>query len=231
MTEENPAPTAPVAEPPVPGPPPATPEPTPEPVAPAAENVDDLPEWARKSITKANKEAASYRDAAKQAKAEAEQAQQDLVQNIGKALGLVKGDEAPTVESLTETLQQRDTALTTSTTTNATLRAENAVLRFAGKHGADADALLDSRDFEKKLAGIDPAADDYASQVEALVKSQVETNHRYRTVQVAPANSNGNPAPTGSSHTMLTREQFAALPSEERLKAVRDGRFRLPTSK
>lgn len=228
MSEENPATeeTTPVTEPPV-----IDPAPTTDDAPTATEPADDLPEWARKSITKANKEAAAYRDAAKQAKADAEQAQQELVQNIGKALGLVKGDEAPTVESLTEALQQRDLALSTSTSSNASLRAENAVLRFAGKHNADADALLDSRDFEKKLAKIDPASDDYDSQVEELVKSQVETNHRYRTVQVAPANSNGTPAPTGSSHTQLTREQFAALPSEERLKAVRDGRFRIPTSK
>lgn len=169
------------------------------PAAPAApsENVDELPEWARKSLTKANKEAASYRDAAKKAKDDAEHAQQDLVQSIGKALGLVKDDEAPTVESLTEALREKDSTLTTSQATTASLLAENAVLRYAPKHKGDADALLDSRDFEKKLAAIDSTADNYSSLVEDLVKSEIDANARYRKVQVATSNSNGLNTPTG----------------------------------
>jgi len=167
-----------------------------EPTA-AVENVDELPEWARKSLTKANNEAAKYRTAAQEAKEAAERAQTDLVQNIGKALGLVKDDEAPTVESLTEALREKDTTLTSSQAAQAALRAENAVLRYAPKHKGDADALLDSRDFEKKLAAIDSTADDYASQVEELVKSEIDANARYRKVQVATSNSNGLNTPTG----------------------------------
>ncbi|WDH77924.1 hypothetical protein PTQ19_10360 [Microbacterium esteraromaticum] len=204
MSDEAPAtnPAAPAAEPtpPVPTPPAPAAEPAApsEPNAdPAGENIDELPEWARKSLTKANKEAASYRDAAKKAKEEAETAQRNLVQNIGKALGLVKDDEAPTVESLTEALRDKDSNLTTAQAAQTALRAENAVLRFAGKHKGDADALLDSRDFEKKLAAIDSTADNYASQVEDLVKSEIDTNARYRKVQVATSNSNGLNIPTG----------------------------------
>jgi hypothetical protein len=113
---------------------------------------------------------------------------------IGKTLGVVT-DEAdqPTVESLSSALQEKDSSLTSAQAALAATRAENAVLRFAGKHNGDSDALLDSRDFEKKLAGIDSTADDYAAQVEALVQKEIESNARYRKVQVAASNSDGNP--------------------------------------
>lgn len=199
---------APTTEPTEPTTPPAAAEPTTPPApaapsepdpAPAEENVDELPEWARKSLTKANSEAAKYRTAAQEAKDAAERAQQDLVQNIGKALGLVKGDETPTVESLTTTLQERDGALNQSQQALAAQRAENTVLRIAARAdvNADADALLDSRGFTEKLAALDSTNADYASQVETLVKAEVESNARYRKVQVAPRSSNGDPAPSG----------------------------------
>lgn len=177
---------------------PASPAPT-DPETPAPEAADELPEWARKSLTKANKEAAAARAAAKQAKDDAAAAQQTLVQSIGKALGLVQDNEEPTVESLTSSLQERDQNLTSTQAALAAQRAENAVLRVAGTLNADADALLDSRGFTEKLAAVDPAADDYASQVEALVKAEVESNARYRKVQVAPRSSNGDPAPAGGN--------------------------------
>lgn len=196
------------------------------PTPPAEENPDDLPEWARKSLQKANSEAAASRVAAKKAKDDAEAAQKSLVTSIGKALGLVKNDEQPTVETLTASLQERDTNLTSAQADLANQRAENAVLRYAGKHNADADALLDSRDFEKKLADLDTTAADYASRVEALVKAEVESNPRYRKVQVTPSSSNGTAAPSGSpTGGQLTREQLAALSPEDRLKAAKEGRL------
>lgn len=193
---------------------------------PADPPGDDLPEWARRSLKKANDEAAASRVAAKKAKDDAAAEQKQLIQSIGKALGLVKDDEQPSVESLTATLKDRDTSLTTAQASLAAQRAENAVLRYASKHQADADALLDSRDFAKKLAAIDSAADDYASQVEALVKSEVGSNTRYRKVQVTPSSSDGTPPPSGSpTGGQLTREQLAALSPEDRLKAAKEGRL------
>ncbi|WP_219085643.1 hypothetical protein [Microbacterium resistens] len=186
----------------------AAPEPTDPPTAqdptptdePPADGDADLPEWARKSLKKANSEAAAARLAAKEAREAAEQAQADLIQNLGRALGLVKENETPSVESLTQTLQERDDALSKTQAALAAERAEKAVLRSAGRHNADADALLDSRGFTEKLAEIDSSAADYATQVEALVKAEAESNSRYRKVQVAPRSSNGDPAPAGGSN-------------------------------
>lgn len=194
-TPEPPAAPEPPA-PPVPAPP-ATP--APEPAEPAAPTEDELPDWARKSLAKANKEAAAYREAAKKAKEDADTAQQQFVQNIGKALGLVKDDETPTVDSLTASLQERDQNLTASQAENLALRTENAVLRHADKLGADASILLRLEDVKTALAALDPTADDYATQVEATVKTAVENNPFARKVPVATKSSDGNPPPAGDS--------------------------------
>lgn len=196
--EVTPPPAEPTDPPAAPAEPPAPADPSTTEGDPAEPNAE-LPEWARKSLTKANKEAAAARAAAKQAKDDAAAAQQNLVQSIGKALGLVQDNEEPTVESLTSSLRERDKNLTSTQAALAAQRAENAVLRVAGNLNADADALLDSRGFTEKLAAVDPAATDYASQVETLVKAEVESNARYRKVQVAPRSSNGDPAPAGGN--------------------------------
>lgn len=194
-----------------------------------AEDFDSERAWKKIQAQKADLEAEKSKraQAVKDAETAAEKrAAEKAYQEIGKTLGVVKDDDTPSVESLTTALHERDTNLTSTQAALAAQRAENAVLRYAGKHNADADALLDSRDFEKKLAGIDSTAADYASQVEALVKAEVESNTRYRKVQVTPSNSNGNPAHSGSpTGGQLTREQLAALSPEDRLKAAKEGRL------
>lgn len=193
-----PAAPAPTPAPPVPGPPPAPAAPADDPAEPN-ENIDELPEWARNSLTKANKEAAGYRSEAQKARAAAEQAQKDFVQKVGKALGLVTDDEPPTVEGLTQALQDKDQTLSASQAETQALRIENAILRHADRFGGDVDALTDSESFKKKLKELDPTADDHAAQVEALVKSTVESHARYRKAQVAPKSSDGDPAPAGGA--------------------------------
>ncbi|MEW1706980.1 hypothetical protein AB0230_07035 [Microbacterium sp. NPDC089190] len=167
-----------------------------------AEDFDSERAWRKIQAQRADLEAekAKRAQAIKDAETAAEKrAAEKAYKEIGKTLGVVKDDDTPTVESLTTALQERDTNLTSTQAALAAQRAENAVLRYAGKHNGDSDALLDSRDFEKKLAGIDSAADDYATQVEALVKAEVESNSRYRKVQVAPKSSDGDTPPAGGT--------------------------------
>lgn len=204
---DTPAPDASPAETPA-APAPQEPNTDPAPAAPSddtppwGDDFDPERAWKRIQAQKADLEAERSKraQAVKDAETAAEKrAAEKAYKEIGKTLGVVTEDDTPSVESLTTALQERDQSLTTTQAALAAQRAENAVLRFAGKHGGDTDALLDSRDFEKKLAGIESTADDYASQVEALVKSEIESNSRYRKVQVAPKSSNGDPAPTGGS--------------------------------
>lgn len=167
-----------------------------------AEDFDSERAWKKIQAQKADLEAekAKRAQAVKDAETAAEKrAAEKAYKEIGKTLGVVKDDDTPTVESLSTALQERDTNLTSTQAALAAQRAENAVLRYAGKHNGDPDALLDSRDFEKKLAGIDSTAADYASQVDALVKAEVESNSRYRKVQVAPKSSDGDTPPAGGS--------------------------------
>lgn len=117
---------------------------------------------------------------------------------IGKTLGVVSDDETPTVEGLSSALQDKDSALTQTQADLQAVRIENAILRHADRFGGDVDALTDSESFKKKLRDLDPTAADHASQVEALVKSSIESNTRFRKVQVAASNSNGEPSPTGA---------------------------------
>jgi hypothetical protein len=212
------APKDPPADPPVEDPKPGEEPPAAGETPPWGDDFDAERAWKRIQAQKADLDAerAKRDKAVKDAEAAAAQkAREDAYREFGKQLGVVKDDEAPTVESLTETLQQRDTALNTSNSTNASLRAENAVLRFADKHGADADLLLNLRDFNEKLAAI-PTDDKYTSEVEALIKSTVESDSRYRKVQVAPRSSNGDPAPSGGDSPKDDIESLRATYRKER---------------
>lgn len=105
--------------------------------APAAEKVEDLPAWAQKQISDLRGKDGDERVAAKTLAA------------IQKALNPdAKGDEKPNAEQLAKDLAARDTAAKQAQT-------ELAVYKLAGKQGADADALLDSRSFLAKIADLD----------------------------------------------------------------------------
>lgn len=195
-------------------PPAAEPSAPAEPAAPAATTpADDTPPWsadeydrekAWKKIQaqKADLEAerAKRTQAVKDAETAAEKrAAEKAYKEIGKTLGVVAEDETPTVEGLTQALQDKDQSLTAAQAETQALRIENAILRHADRFGGDVDALTDSESFKKKLKELDPTADDHASQVEALVKSTVESHARYRKAQVAPKSSDGDPAPAGGA--------------------------------
>lgn len=194
----------PAAEPPAPS---DTPTPAPEPSADdtppwSADEYDREKAWKKIQAQKADLEAerAKRAQAVKDAETAAEKrAAEKAYKEIGKTLGVVTEDETPTVEGLTQALQDRDQSLTTSQAENQALRIENAILRHADRFGGDVDALTDSESFKTKLKELDPTADDHAAQVEALVKSTVESHARYRKAQVAPKSSDGDPAPAGGA--------------------------------
>ncbi|MBM7767352.1 hypothetical protein [Glutamicibacter nicotianae] len=126
--------------------------------------VESLPPAAQKMIADLRKADGDERVAAKTLAA------------IQKALNPdAKGDEKPTAEQLTKQLAERDTAAKQAQT-------ELAVYRLAGKHGADADALLDSRAFLVKIAELDHTK---TADVEKAIKEAVESNPKLKSVRVA----------------------------------------------
>jgi hypothetical protein len=171
--------TTPVVDPPAPVTPPVVP------AAPVADDVASLPDWAQKLLGKTRTEAATNRTKASEA-SDALTATRDA---IAKALGLAPSDD-PVVAAKTAA-DERDAARQEA----KAVKVENAVLKAARKHEADPEALTDSRSFMAKLAGIDPAADDFAAQVDAAIKAAVSTNPLLKVgpaVPPPPARSGGS---------------------------------------
>lgn len=109
-----------------------------------------------------------------------QQAQQDVVQQIGKALGIIDdGETTPDAQQLTQQLTEQTQAAKQA-------QLELAVYKAASSHGADADALLDSRSFLEKVADLDPTNTD---ELNAAIKDVVENNPRLQTGQVPPKRS------------------------------------------
>lgn len=92
--------------------------------------------------------------------------------------------------------EARITALTEST---QTLTATNAVLLGATSHGANAEALLDSRSFMTSVQALEADDAEYTSKISGLIKAAVEANAALRTVQVAPSSGSHITGPATST--------------------------------
>lgn len=143
------------------------------------------------------------------------------------ALGIKPSEEPPDPAKLAADLkaaqEQAQAALAQRDTTLRQQAVELAVLRNASQHGANGDALLDSRSFMSKVSSLDPAAGDFAEQLGAAIKATVETGPQYKAATPAPepkpapqpARSGGefNGAPGGNRQWTLADVQ-AASPAE-----------------
>lgn len=213
MTE--PAPAAPVIEPPAAATPPTAPAPpVPTPPAAAAKPDDNPwadPEKAKAEIERLRRENASERT---QAKANAaEQARNDLAQQIGKALGLVQNDEPVDPAVLTE-------QLTTAQSETRKARAELAVFRAASSTDADPSALLDSVTFREKVATLDPTD---TAAITAAITEAVAANPRLARSQTTtePPRMKPNAAQGSSAQPPLgLKERIAAAEKEGDVRAA-----------
>lgn len=137
-------------------------------------NLWDDPVKAKAEIERLRAENGKDRTTAK-TKA-AEDARNELTQTLGKALGLIKdGEEKPDPAKLTQQI--------TETAAEAKqAKTELAVFKAAAKHGADADALLDSRSFLAKLKDIDPSD---TKAIDTAIKDAVKDNPKLKAVLAA----------------------------------------------
>lgn len=125
----------------------------------------------------------------------ADEARTALVQELGKALGLVKdGEQAPKPEELTAQVQAAQQAARAA-------QVELAVHRSASTHKADPSALLDSRAFLAKVADLDPTADDFGEKVTAAIKQAVTDNPKLLAAQAAGASSVDHAGGSGEART------------------------------
>lgn len=184
----------------------------------AADNQQD----AAATIARLEKDLADARAEAGKARTTAKanaanEAVQQLTQDIGKALGLIKDDEKGDPAKLTEQLtaaqkQSRQTAV------------ELAVYRAAGKAGANPDALLDSRQFVATLADIDPAD---SNAVSAAVALALQNNPTLSAAPAGPARGGADLSGGGGSEPrQLTEEDLKTMTPEQIVKAQDDGLLR-----
>ncbi|PTU57195.1 hypothetical protein DBB34_05460 [Sphaerisporangium cinnabarinum] len=168
----------------------------------------DDPAKAKAEIERLRRENASARTTAKQTAAD--EARTALVQDLGKALGLVKdGDTAPTPEQLTEqATAARDEA--------RVARVELAVYQRATAHQGDPAALLDSRAFLAKVADLDPTADDFGDKVDTAIKAAIDTNPKLKAAPVQASGPSSVDHAGGTGEGAVTTEQFAAMSPAEK---------------
>jgi len=188
---------------------PATPE---TPKTDPKPNVWDDPAAAKAEIEKLRKENGAARTNAKATAAE--EARKELAQTIGKALGLVAGDEPP------------DPAVLTEQATKAAADARQAQLELAvfrnAPETADAAALLDSRTFLAKVADLDPT--DTAALTAAITEA-VEQNPRLgkaTTPGMRPNPAQGRSAspPLGLDEQIAAAQKAGDMRTVMRLKAA-----------
>lgn len=171
-------------------------------------------------ITKANKEAASYRrqlrDTEKDRDAKAAKLD-DLLKRVAALTG--QPEEVP----LEEQLAAAQARLEEAENANRTMRVESLVTAAARTKGADSNLLLAVLNQQGALAALDPAADDAATQVDALITAAVE-QYPQLVAQEAPRRS-GNPATPPESHRLLTVEDLETMTPEEIYEAQKAGKF------
>lgn len=186
MTQPEPTPGAPAA--------PTDPQPVTPPVpadpAPAPEDITALPDWAQKAIRDARAEAAKSRTTAKQTAAE--QARQETLAQVAKALGM--GEEGKPVDpaELTAQIEQAQSIAFRSAV-------ETQMYRLAGKLGGDAESMLDSNRFmddfideldaQEGVTELNSRSREFAEAVEKAMAAALERNPRFKAAGQAPAAS------------------------------------------
>lgn len=145
------------------------------------------PAKAKAEIERLRRENASDRTKAKEQAATeaAEKARTQLAQEIGKALGLVEGEKAPTVEQLTKELTDQKATTETVTAAHRESQAELVVWRTADELKIDAQAVTDSRAFAAAIKDLDPASATFAADVKKAAQEAAEKNPKLKAVPVA----------------------------------------------
>lgn len=154
----------------------------------STEDIASLPEWAQKQIRDARAEAAKSRTTAKQTAAE--EARQQTLAQVAKALGLGDSDEPLTADEVASQIEAAQGAAWQA-------GVELNVYRLAPTLGANADALLDSLKFIDSLQDLvdeDPRSPEFATALTAKVQAALDANPNLRTAGQAPAAPRPDPS-------------------------------------
>lgn len=139
----------------------------------------------------ARDEAAQNRIKAREAASEKDQ----LIQTLGKALGLVKDDDeqgkGPDAEALAAQVEKSQTEATESAR-------ELAVYKAAATNGADPSKLLDSRSFLNSIKDVDHGDE---KALGAAIKAAVDNNKSFASARVAGASTADTASGPGGGST------------------------------
>nr|WP_280389903.1 hypothetical protein [Nocardia wallacei] len=141
-------------------------------------------------VKKLRDEAAAARvkgkEAAEKARQEAaEAAEKALTEKWAKALGLVKDDDEPADPAeLLKQAEEREKQLAQERDSYAerlrNYARKDAITDAARAADGDLDSILDSRKVISEIEKLDTTADDFAAQVEAIVKDAVDSNPKLK---------------------------------------------------
>ena len=164
---------------------------------PNADVADVKQETPNPAETQTNQQTNDVADVKQETPKTADDAQASLVQQIGKALGLIKDDDdTPTPDDLTRQLAAEQDAKRSAQTALAVYRAAQGI--------ADPDMLTDSTRFHKALADVD-ITDQQA--VTDAVKAFIKDHPQYsgtRAPQAGGANTIDHPAGSGETTPQST---------------------------
>jgi len=158
--------------------------------AQSAEDFNSLPEWAQKQIRDLRGEATKARTTAKQAAAQ--EARQQTLAEVAKALGIGQEGEPVSAEDLAGQIEQAQSSAWVSAV-------ELQVYRAAGSLGADAEALLDSNFFRDSLDDLvdeDPRSAEFADALKAKVQAALEAKPDKYRANAAPGPTTPRPDPS-----------------------------------
>ncbi|MEV5710167.1 hypothetical protein [Actinoallomurus sp. NPDC052274] len=203
--------------------PPASQPPAPQDPAPPTgpSNDDGLDERSRRAIDAVRqdfKDERSKRQAAeKQVKDFQTQldtmksAQQEQLDAIAKALGLKPDDTPPDPAELTKQLETAQADARKRADAHREAEVKLAVYQAAPDLGAAANRLLDSASFLRKVAGLDPSAEDFATRVSEAITAAVEADPWFKTAPATPP-----PPPTPTPTIPKSGGEFSGAPGGNR---------------
>lgn len=180
-------------------------------------------------IKRANAEAANYRTKLREQEkivADLQSKYDAMLQGLGKLSGHVpeEGEQVDPDEAIAAATKRAEQAEAKA----RALEVTSDLRDKASEAGLNSRLLVPLLKGEGKLDNLDPEADDYTSQVEAVIAEAQETYPELKA-QVAPRSSGQAPTPTDNSDNKLSPDDLARLYAEgkwdEINKAVSEGRI------
>jgi hypothetical protein len=149
---------------------------------------------------------------------DAETAAEARINKILEAAGIKTAEEPLDPAKLTADLSAKDQAI-------RALKVERALDKAARKAGADEDLLDAVLTRKGALAELDPSSDDFAQQLDALVRAEVDANPKLKAVRATGASGIELSGGTGEQG-QITEQQLKTMNPDQIVEAQAKGLLR-----